>query len=308
MTEPWKQTIEIDENIARLAIEHICHLTVNKIHTLNAGWDNIVFEVNDDLIFRFPRREFGLICMENEINLLPYIQDKLSYPISAPQWIGEPSSHYPYPFAGYQKLQGDAVCEAFHHLIDDKQFARTLAQFLKELHQVPINTDIPVKGEYDWKLNPIHRLKSIHYFEQYPEYFAKAGISKATIEKVTDKILGFKVDSANRCYVHGDLYSRHVLVEHQQPIGLIDFGDIHIGHPGIDFAVTLILEPSALNEFLNVYPYPDEETKNIMLMHGFCHGLAFFAYAYSEKNEYLMNWANLVLNRAIEMILNHTDG
>lgn len=303
MTEPWKQTIEIDENIARLAIENVCHLSVKKIQTLNAGWDNIVFEVNDDLIFRFPRRELGLICMENEIALLPFIQKKLSYTISAPQWIGRASSDYPYPFAGYQKLQGDAVCEAFHHLIDDQQFAKTLAQFLKELHQVPINPNIPVKGAYEWKLDPVHRLKSIHYFEQYPDYFAKAGISKAKIEAVVDKITHFKFDSSTSCYVHGDLYARHVMVKNNQPYGLIDFGDIHIGHPGIDFAISLILTPRAMDEFLRIYPYPDEASKNIMLMHAFCHGLAFFPYAYREQNEDLINWANLVLHRVIDLIL-----
>jgi len=63
-----------------------------------------------------------------------------------------------------------------------------------------------------------------------------------------------------------------------------------------------------MDEFLITYPYPDEESKKAMLLLSFGHSMAFLPYAYSEQNEYLMNWANLVLNRAIEMILNHTDG
>jgi len=304
MTEPWKQTIDIDKHIAKLAIENLCHITVQNIHVLNAGWDNVVFEVNDNLIFRFPRREFGLICMENEIAVLPYIQKKLSYPISAPQWVGEPSIYYPYHFAGYQKVEGEAVCDAFHQLIDDKDFAKTLAKMLKELHQIPIHPNISIKEEYEWKLDVGHRLKRIDNYEKYSDYFTTAGISKLMIEQVADKIAPFKFHSPKRCYVHGDLYSRHVMVNNLQPTGLIDFGDIHIGHPGIDFAVALILTPTALDDFLDIYPYPDEDTKNIMLMHGFCHGLAFLPYAYSEKHQDLMIWANLVLNRVIEMILN----
>ena len=116
-----------------------------------------------------------------KLRFCPTFKKKLSFPISAPQWIGEASSDYPYPFAGYQKLEGQAVSEAFHQLVDDQQFAKTLAQFLKELHQVPINPNIPVKGTYEWKLDPVHRLKSIHYFEQYPDYFAKAGISNCLL-------------------------------------------------------------------------------------------------------------------------------
>jgi len=169
----------------------------------------------------------------------------------------------------------NAVCEAFHHLIDDKQFARTLAQFLKELHQVPINTDIPVKGEYDWKLDVQHRLKSIRYFDEYPEYFEKAGISKVALEQAVKKISCFKFYSSMRCYVHGDLYSRHVMVKNSQPYGFIDFGDIHIGHPGMDFAIALILTPQAMDEFLITYPYPDEESKKAMLLLSFGHSMAF---------------------------------
>ena len=40
-----------------------------------------------------------------------------------------------------------------------------------------------------------------------------------------------------------------------------------------------------------------------MLMHGFCHGMAFLPYAYSEENHELILWANLVLHRAMEKIL-----
>ena len=303
MTDPWQQTIDIDQTISISAIEVNMDFKVNEIKLLNSGWDNVVFEVNRDLIFRFPRREFGLICMENEIAALPYIQKHLSFPISAPKWIGNPSTYYPHYFAGYQKIQGQAVCEAYDNLIDDKNFAITLALFLQELHQVKLNPGIVLKGQYEWKLDVIHRLKNVKNYEKFPEFFASAGIKKNDIKEVEDKISHFKFHSFKPCYVHGDLYARHVMVQNNKPIGLIDLGDIHIGHPGIDFAIALIFTDAAFDAFLNVYPYPDEDTKNIMLMHGFCHGMAFLPYAYREENHELILWANLVLHRAMEKIL-----
>ena len=37
--------------------------------------------------------------------------------------------------------------------------------------------------------------------------------------------------------VHGDFYSRHVLVDETGGMaGVIDFGDLHVGHPAVDLS------------------------------------------------------------------------
>lgn len=57
MTHKWQQTITINENIARELIESQKHIHVESINLLDEGWDNFVYLVNKNLIFRFPRRK-----------------------------------------------------------------------------------------------------------------------------------------------------------------------------------------------------------------------------------------------------------
>jgi aminoglycoside phosphotransferase (APT) family kinase protein len=60
---------------------------------------------------------------------------------------------------------------------------------------------------------------------------------------------------AARALVHGDLYVRHLLVDDEASLcGVIDWGDLHIGHPAIDLAVAYgFLPPAARPTFLRAY-------------------------------------------------------
>ena len=82
MTHAWHQSIDIHEKLAQQLIESQHHLAVNTIHLLDEGWDNLVYLVNNSIIFRFPRREFGVMCMDNEIMLLPYLASQVDFPLS----------------------------------------------------------------------------------------------------------------------------------------------------------------------------------------------------------------------------------
>jgi hypothetical protein len=86
MTPLWKQTININEHLASELINMQHHLDVSKIILLDEGWDNLVYLVNKNLIFRFPRRAQGVMCMENEIALLPFITKQISFPLSYPEY------------------------------------------------------------------------------------------------------------------------------------------------------------------------------------------------------------------------------
>ena len=52
--------------------------------------------------------------------------------------------------------------------------------------------------------------------------------------------------SAKPCaLVHGDLYARHLLVDDDQSLcGVIDWGDVHLGHPGIDLSLAFAFLPA----------------------------------------------------------------
>jgi aminoglycoside phosphotransferase (APT) family kinase protein len=310
MTHIWKRSIEIDENKARQLISSQFHLKIETLCLFDEGWDNLVYLVNDTLIFRFPRREFGISCMENEIALLPFLAKKVSFAFSAPQYIGHASASYPYPFAGYVMLQGKPLCDASNALIHDKIFAITLASWLKELHALPItdNHISLLKGDQTWRLNLTHRIARCNEnLARYESFFSMAGFSKTLLESVINTLPKLNLNSTKQSYLHGDLYSRHIIVNPStlMPCGLIDWGDTHIGNPGIDLAVGMIFTQEIYQDFLKAYNETiDDELIHISLFHSFCHSMSFLPYAFEQNKETLKRWATMVLERAINEILN----
>lgn len=304
MTHAWKQTIEIDEKKAKKLIESQHSITINKIHLLDSGWDNQVFLVNETMIFRFPRREFGLVCMENEIALLPYIASQVSFQLSAPQWIGQPSDLYPHPFAGYPIIPGKAVSDVSTSLISNTTFATTLASWLSELHAIPVTEHyaLLIKGDPGWRYDVNHRVSRCkEMLTLYEDYFLQLGFEKNLLLEMIAKIPALTFNEDKKSYLHADLYSRHVVMnlETGSPTGLIDWGDTHIGHPGIDLAVGLIFSEDAFQHFLKAYGNVDDDMMNLLLFHAFCHHMSFLPYTCEQNKPHLMRWAAMVLARAI---------
>ena len=307
MTHAWNQSIAINEQKAKQLIESQHSLIIKTIHLLDEGWDNLVYLVNEIYIFRFPRRELGLACMENEIALLPYIASQVSFPLSAPQWIGKPSDLYPYPFAGYPMISGKPVSDVAQSLIANTNFAITLASWLSELHAIPVTEHYAslIKGEQGWRYDVNHRmLRCKENLTRYEDYFLQLGFDKKILLEVIALLphLTFKEDK--KSYLHADLYSRHVVMEHATfaPSGLIDWGDTHIGHPGIDLAVGMIFTEEAFQTFLNAYGDIDNETINLLLFHAFCHHMSFLPYTCEQNRSHLKQWASMVLARVIDEI------
>ena len=308
MPHLWKQTINIDENIARELIETQHGFVVESISLLDEGWDNLVYLVNENIIYRFPRRELGVFCMENEITLLPYIAEQVSFPLSAPKWIGSPSELYPYPFAGYTLLPGKPLCDATATLISNHDFAVALAHWIRELHSIEVTDNYTklIKGDHAWRLDVKHRvMRCEQNISQYEQYFLEAGFHKQSLLDVIQLISQLQFMNKTKVFLHGDLYSRHVIVNPAtlMPIGLIDWGDVHIGHPGIDLAVGMIFNEDVYKIFLQAYGKVGDETISILLFHSFCHAMSFLPYAYEQNKTPLKKWGAMVLARAMAEIM-----
>src|SRR3954467_12842967 len=65
---------------------------------LATGWDNTVFLVGGEWVFRFPRRSVAVPGVRREIGLLPELAPRLPLPVPRPEFAGRPSPAYPSPF------------------------------------------------------------------------------------------------------------------------------------------------------------------------------------------------------------------
>ncbi len=139
MNQPWTAKHVVATEQARSLIEaQFPELRPARVEPLAVGWDNTAYLVNDEYVFRFPRREIAIGLLESERRLLPAIAARLPLTVPVPEFFGEPDMGYPWAFAGYAFLPGTAADVA--QLTDQQRAAAAepLGEFLAALHAVPI--------------------------------------------------------------------------------------------------------------------------------------------------------------------------
>src|SRR4051812_35619656 len=113
MTQPWSAEHVVTDSLARSLIEaQFPELALARVELLGTGWDNTAFCVNGACVFRFPRRQFAVPFLENEMRLLPALALLVPLAIPNPRFVGRPTEAYPWPFAGYPLLPGRTACAA----------------------------------------------------------------------------------------------------------------------------------------------------------------------------------------------------
>lgn len=107
MSEPWSPEQVISEQKAVILIgRQFPELKPVNVKTLGEGFDNSVFLVNDQFVFRFPRREIAANLIQTENRILPVITPRMPIPVPNPEYQGIPEDDYPWPFSGYKALPG----------------------------------------------------------------------------------------------------------------------------------------------------------------------------------------------------------
>ncbi|MFN7038085.1 MAG: phosphotransferase [Alphaproteobacteria bacterium] len=309
MPNIWDKTIQINEELVKKLLFNQFDICINDIELFGEGFDNSAYLINKEFVFRFPHRDFAKDCMENELLLLPYLVDKVSFQITNPIFIGNATEYYPYSFAGYKLLKGQILTNYCNPHVSDIESAITLGTWLKELHSIPISKELcgKIKGNNSWRLNKDNRIQVLlNTVTKYEHHFIKGGndikFLVSSIENLSN--LNFNVDPAKFCCLHGDLYSKHIIVDKAGiPFGLIDWGDTHIGHPAIDLSVGfMIFDESARESFFDSYGKIDDNTLNIAIFRSFCHAIVAYAYfcEIGETNSIL--WTKAAIDNSIKAV------
>lgn len=78
------------ELAGRLIARRFPELRGAPVERLASGWDNTVFLVGGDWVFRFPRRQMAIPGVEREIAVLPVLAPRLPLPVPVPRFAGAP--------------------------------------------------------------------------------------------------------------------------------------------------------------------------------------------------------------------------
>ncbi len=285
--KPW-ESFSLDSQLAKQLISSQFRQFDRENLTLTllgVGWDNVCFLTQDNIVFRFPRREIAVTLLLNEINLLPALKQHISIPIPELIYIGTPTNDYPWPFAGYKLLSGETADQCSLTRNERLAYVGKLAKFMAELHSVN-TTDLQMPLDLMGRLDPQIRLPKIE------EYLDKIDELKFLDTKALRKFSRhFKLQRpiAVNCLVHGDLYARHILIDSQKYFsGVIDWGDAHSGDAASDLALAhSFLPPESHAEFKSHYGVIDDDIWELAKFRAICSSATISVYGHDIKDEKL---------------------
>jgi aminoglycoside phosphotransferase (APT) family kinase protein len=185
--------------------------TIREVHD---GYDFEVAIVDDEWVFRFPRRSGVEEALEVEIVLLPALASAL--PVDVPMF--EYVSRKPL-FVGYRLIRGQPLAD------EDAEGVRA---FLDALHALD-PSGLPVERR-DWveayrdQCAEFERLV-LPLFDRVQRRQAKRLF--ADVETLVD---------FEPSLLHTDLGPDHLLVRDSRLAGVIDWGDVRVGDPALDYA------------------------------------------------------------------------
>lgn len=189
-------------------------------------YGNIVFKINQELIFRFSRRDIDVKQLEIEISFLKNFHKISSIPV--PEILNEGRD-----FMVCRVFEGEPFTKEIYDALsahEQEEICKSIGKFLHTLHSIEFQhknlveyplgdndfwTDLwkPIK----WQLSNQAREKALKYFEEYFVWEAKNPI--------------------NKTICHGDFHPNHIFYNKSSKsiVWIIDFGRICINDPAVDF-------------------------------------------------------------------------
>ncbi len=289
MGNVWDAEIDISlESALQLIQKTFPDIKAKSIEEFGVGWDNVAFLVDDTFVFRFPRRKCAIPLLQREHLALPILKEHLSASIPNPSYFSTGCEEFPYPFVGYQIIKGKTACSCNLSSSSRVKLAKDIALFLKQLHSIPIEHVSACNLPFDelQRLNArrmISRLKTSLQNTKSLGFVEDIACYDFILDKVYDKKL------VQDTIVHGDVYARHLLIDDSRFVGVIDFGDIHIGDKAVDLTIVHSFLPKKSHEvFREEYGYIDAQTWELARLRALYAASILVEYSYDRKDQSLL--------------------
>ncbi|MED5372720.1 MAG: HAD-IA family hydrolase [Myxococcota bacterium] len=278
---PWHADAVLTLPQARAVAAGIPELADQPVAPLGQGWDSTVYSVGAQAVLRAPRRPLGAVSLHTELQVLraldlPGVPKLLR--------VTSPVEGFPYAVACFERVGGVSL-ERWEGP-DRRLLAHSLGEFLRALHgQVDARAGPDTLG----RLEPQRLQRSIHQRGQ-------AAVDDGWLSQPPVAPPVESVEHAT-ALVHGDLYARHIHVDAAGAlVGLVDWGDVHLGHPAVDLAGVLgVLPPTLRSVFLDAYGSVSPGTLALARLRGMHHQLGVLAYAMDIGDRPLAHTARLAL-------------
>lgn len=247
-----------------------------------SGWANFAIKVNDEYLFRFPRDDEALSCIQAECEVLDQLKPQLPNHIQVPNYLGK-FLNQNYPFVYYKMIQGKPLTRETWHSLREKQrekFIDCLVEFLEILHNVNLtNCKIDI-------INPLDNYQK--HFQEFEEKCFKY-LNKSE-KYIAEQLFKNYFDSpAMQDYkpavIHHDLSENHILLT-KTGIGVIDFGDTVIFDPAMDFTWIYAFDQELYSKLHAKYQSDKKDDNFIMRIRDFYLPIIpFYGIIYAEETK-----------------------
>lgn len=244
MPEVWAAEQHVDEERARQLIRaRFPEVAAAEVTLVSEGWDYVVFRIDGEWAFRFPRRKMVVPGTEREIAVLPELAARLPVAVPAPVFVGRAGDDFPWAFYGARYLPG---AEATGQPVDPAALGAALRALHSPETLAAVGAELPVDplGRVDMDVRLL-RLQQL-------------GIDAPALVAAAEEL----PPARHTAVCHGDLHMRQLLVDGRALTGIVDWVDVCRSDPAVDLSVAWsTLDAAARPAFFTAYGEVAEETR-----------------------------------------------
>ena len=296
MKFPWTPDYEISSEQLWYVVENNTSLDVSDLRYLSEGWDFYTYLVNDEWVFRLPKRNQEADTLNRERLLL----QKLNIPVSHPQfeiWVPKPVGFH-LPFAAYRFIPGTPLSELEPSEVDLSKLAIDLGACLQRLHSSLITKPRPSRDPVKPWMDEIDDV-----IANCRKYLA-SDVMDICARMIVEYELQRFPDSMVSC--HCDLGPEHILVDKNHELtAIIDWADMGTAPRFTDFAGSWLWGGEQfLHDLSTAYGVqPQVREWKMVRMLGVLLGLAAIDFGHLEKDQEAIDYGVHSVVRRVEQDL-----
>ena len=234
---PWSADRELTLEMATLEVSaQFPELHPVQVRYVGSGWDCDAYLVNQEWLFRFPRRRDVVETLERGIAVLERLPELSGVRTPRNAKSGRPGSRFPYHFFGYRWIAGCGADELPEEKTDRRALAAQLGATFSELHDFDPRslTAIGIPHEQE---GPRGWLSSVVEDAAVIRRALPADLRRCCAPYLTGEIDSPPAYAGPPRLIHNDIGIEHLIVDpgSGRLVGIIDWEDASIGDPAFDF-------------------------------------------------------------------------
>lgn len=224
MTLPWEADTDLSLDAVSRALAAVdARFRDSSIVALLGGWDFHTFLVDDDWIFRFPKRDSVTEALRAEWRVLDAVRPLgLRYDVPNHVFRVEPSASFHRPFCGYPLCPGTPLIEAPVVALSDLD---EFLDFIDRIGSIQVEAPREDRSITPWIEESLERLADLH-----------GALEPAVVEGARGLLTVRPAASDVTVFLHNDLGPEHILVDEGRVTSVIDWADGAYGDPAADVA------------------------------------------------------------------------